>query len=105
MGLFRKSKKEVLEVATLIFGCNRVERNEERVRAAMGEFMSNHSDRFFKELEAPEVTNAVRAVLALQPPASASTSCGRCHVLAPRGLGNALQRSLRLASPIRPPGG
>ena len=48
---------------------------------------------------------AVRAVLALQPPASASTGCGRRHVLAPRGLGNALQRTLRLASPICPPGG
>jgi hypothetical protein len=47
----------------------------------------------------------VRAVLALQPPASASTGCGRRHMLAPRGLGNALQRTLRLASPIRPPGG
>ena len=46
--------------------------------------------------------DAVRAVLALQPPASASTGCGRRHFLAPRGLGNALKRSLRLASPIRP---
>ncbi len=49
--------------------------------------------------------DAVRAVLALQPPASASTSCGRRHFLAPGGLGNALKRTLRLASPIRPPGG
>ena len=46
--------------------------------------------------------NVVRAVLALQAPAAASTGCGRRHLLAPRGLGNALQRSLRLAAPIRP---
>lgn len=46
--------------------------------------------------------DAGRAGLALQPPAAPSTGCGRRPVLAPRGLGTALQRSRRLASPIRP---
>jgi len=53
----------------------------------------------------PLQEDAVRAVLGLQPPASASAACARRHLLAPRGAPHRTAAPLwRLALPHPPPG-